>query len=221
MHRLGMFSSRIYTSAHSIPATVQYIPYFFCLSEHADIGALLKQKNRWFIETGSHDCIQSQLFTLLSKQPSFAINITSKHAYQFRIALAIANNLQQRFCLRHDDIKTLQTCLQEAVLNAIIHGNLEIESTFDSLHSFENYCATIEHKLQILPFRDRRVTIAAWNQSDSLKVAISDQGNGFVLASDMKDAQLPYGRGQMLIQSLASKIWVGEDSRTLWLSFTL
>lgn len=197
------------------------VPYFFSLHTHQTMEEILEHPHAWFIEEGEHDIVQSQLFHLLGQKPDFAINATSRTAYHHTVALSIADSIHHRFGIQKYRAMQIHTCLQEAILNAIIHGNLCVESRFDTLQGFEHYFAEIQSKLDQPEYGNRRVMMAAWYQDAQLKFAVSDQGSGFALDGRAMRETLPHGRGIALIRSLSDGVWVGQDGRTLWISFDM
>lgn len=192
------------------------VPCFFMAGDQP-LHAVLRQPYSWFLENGDIELIQSQLFLLLSKKPFFAIDLSTSTAYDQSAALQVAEALHRRAGLQRTQSLPLHTCIHEALSNAIIHGNLELESRFDSMMGYECFQQKIAERLADPAFGSRRITIAAWLQENSIRIAVRDQGAGFLLPSFSNESKLPHGRGLEVIQETAHKLWVGEDSRTLWI----
>jgi DNA-binding response OmpR family regulator len=96
--------------------------------------------------------------------------------------------------------------IHEAMVNAIVHGNLEVSSDLKN-GGWEEYHATIAHRRNTRPFADRRVTVLMRaERKRSFAIQISDQGPGFDVSKlpDPNDPTVwekPSGRGIILIRS--------------------
>ncbi|AFM12953.1 ATP-binding protein [Turneriella parva] len=75
---------------------------------------------------------------------------------------------------------TLRIMLREMLLNAIEHGNLEIDfdtKTTSLMH--ESYFQLIDERRRQPPYRDRSVLVDALISADKLAFRITDEGQGF------------------------------------------
>lgn len=96
--------------------------------------------------------------------------------------------------------------IHEAMVNAIVHGNLEVSSDLKN-GGWEEYHATIAHRRNTRPFADRRVTVLMRaERKRSFVIQITDQGPGFDVSKlpDPNDPSVwekPSGRGIILIRS--------------------
>jgi len=100
--------------------------------------------------------------------------------------------------------------LEEALLNAIYHGNLEVSSELRE-NGDEEF-----HKLAALrrtqhPYRDRRVKVTARMSPTRAAFVITDQGPGFDVSklpdpTDPKHIDLPSGRGVLLMRAFMNQV---------------
>ncbi|MFW0777082.1 MAG: ATP-binding protein [Rickettsiales bacterium] len=194
-------------------------PYFFVYASHTSLDVLLEEKYHIFIEAGTHNELNSSLSQIVSDSPDLALCTSSKSAYGKPVAAAFTRSLVGRFGLGNTPAFHIETCLQEAITNAIIHGNLEVASKFSTAEEMETHYSLIEHKLTLMPYQNRRVTALVWDYESHLEIAIRDQGNGFDILEQQTESDLPHGRGLKLIQSMAEKIWIGRDNKTLHMTF--
>lgn len=111
------------------------------------------------------------------------------------------------------ELMNLRLALDEALVNAIIHGNLEIPSrakgvTLDELMTFNRL---VKERSQIMPYRERKVTIHSQLSRDFVKFQIQDEGAGFdwrSIPSDLEDVEIlaSHGRGLFLIRAFMTSV---------------
>jgi len=96
--------------------------------------------------------------------------------------------------------------IHEAMVNAIVHGNLEVSSDLKD-GRWEEYHQTILTRRQTLPYSTRRVSVAMRGERKRVfSIRITDQGPGFDTSKlpDPNDPAIwekPSGRGLILIRS--------------------
>jgi anti-sigma regulatory factor (Ser/Thr protein kinase) len=100
--------------------------------------------------------------------------------------------------------------LEEALVNAVVHGNLEVSSKLRDLEddSFEQMIAT---RLEKAPYGDRQVEVIARLTPLEASFTIRDEGPGFNVA-DVPDPTaeenicLTHGRGLFLMRSFMDEV---------------
>ena len=100
--------------------------------------------------------------------------------------------------------------IEEALQNAIIHGNLEISSRLRELHD-DQFTREMERRQQISPYRERRVHVQAQFTGDSIHLVIADQGPGFDITqlpdpTSPEHLHQPHGRGLLLMRAFMDEI---------------
>jgi CheY-like chemotaxis protein len=96
--------------------------------------------------------------------------------------------------------------IHEALVNAIVHGNLEVSSDLKA-GRWEEYHEAIGQRRRTRPYADRRVTVMMRaERRKSFFIHIADQGPGFDVSKlpDPNDPSVwekPSGRGLILIRS--------------------
>ena len=100
--------------------------------------------------------------------------------------------------------------LSEAVMNAIHHGNLEVDSELRESDPSE-YQRLVRERLNVLPYRDRLVQVHAAISSHEVRYTVRDQGPGFAhaeLPDPMNAANLLRlsGRGLFLIRTFMDSV---------------
>lgn len=109
--------------------------------------------------------------------------------------------------------------LNEALMNAIIHGNLEISSKVKE-ESFEQFESLLEERQATPEYAEKTVEIRCELQKDSIVFQLTDQGKGFSF-DEYKDLELTNllmlsGRGLVLIRSFMDEVkWEEPGNRII------
>jgi len=98
------------------------------------------------------------------------------------------------------------TALDEALVNAMIHGNLEVSSELRSIDSGQPYAMLIEERSQEPPYNSRRVLVKVKANREKVEFVIRDQGPGFDPSkipdpTDPANLEKVHGRGLLLINA--------------------
>jgi anti-sigma regulatory factor (Ser/Thr protein kinase) len=118
------------------------------------------------------------------------------------------------------DWTAVDICLSEAIGNAVIHGNLGIESRLrETAASLEHYDDAIRRRLREPAHAAKRLEATIVPLSGGrIEISVSDRGNGFDLDRWLHDAVsqgAKHGRGLALIRKLAQSIASEDGGRTL------
>ncbi len=100
--------------------------------------------------------------------------------------------------------------IEEALLNAVYHGNLEVSSDLRANGDDAFHALAAERRHQE-PYRDRRVTVTARMSPTWAVFVIADQGPGFDLAKlpdpiDPTNIDRPSGRGVLLMRTFMNQV---------------
>ena len=151
---------------------------------------------------------------------SLHLSLSSRSALELPVGEIIGDFLASKLRLQHRLRTSIVSVVHEAVLNAVLHGNLAMTSEGRG-HSagIEDFHGAIEARLADPALRDRRCEIRVrWN-AVAVLVRISDHGMGFVPAAATGGAARPWGRGIRVMQALATRCrWV-RGGRSLMLRF--
>lgn len=115
------------------------------------------------------------------------------------------------------ELTRLSIAVQEAVTNAMFHGNLELDSAIRE-QGDEHFFAMVEKRQKEQPFADRRVIVNVQIDRDTFDVSVADQGRGFAIPEkldqpDPSRLQTPCGRGLMLMQAFMDKVDYQDQGR--------
>lgn len=100
--------------------------------------------------------------------------------------------------------------LEEALLNAIYHGNLEVSSDL-RLNGDEAFQNLATERRRRPPFRERRVRVTARMSPHRATFLIADEGPGFDVSSlpdptDPLNVDRPCGRGVLLMRTFMNEV---------------
>ncbi len=101
--------------------------------------------------------------------------------------------------------------LDEAILNAMIHGNLEVSSELRQTDDGKPYNDLIDKRKQIPPYKDRRVIVHMHASVDSATIVVRDEGPGFDAEAlrdptDPENLERAGGRGLLLINAFMDEV---------------
>jgi CheY-like chemotaxis protein len=104
----------------------------------------------------------------------------------------------------------LTIALREALLNAMEHGNLELDSVLRERDDNSYHDLAAERRKQ-KPYMDRKIYVTARETSDEARYTIRDEGPGFDTSrlpdpTDPKNLESCSGRGLLLIQTFMSEV---------------
>lgn len=130
------------------------------------------------------------------------------------LLLSLSRHLQQTLAdawgLDRTDRLRIGTALEEALLNALYHGNLGVRSELKEIDHDEFYKQANERRIA-LPWSDRRIRVLVRITSEEIEVTIRDEGNGFDPSklpdpTDPENLDRPCGRGVMLMRAFMDDV---------------
>jgi len=117
-----------------------------------------------------------------------------------RVELADENQMMQ-----------ISVAIDEALVNAIIHGNLEVSSKLRDIDNGKPYASQIEERRSQEPYNQRQVVVKIHASREKCTFTIRDQGPGFN-PGDIPDPTDPAnlekvsGRGLLLINAFMDEV---------------
>ena len=117
------------------------------------------------------------------------------------------------------DIVRISTALQESLVNAIEHGNLEMDSSLRELKD-STYADLAKHRAAQTPYKDRRVNVLARLSREQAEWIIRDDGPGYDpgMLPDPRDAtnlQKVSGRGLLLIRTFMDEVTFNQTANEI------
>ncbi len=112
-------------------------------------------------------------------------------------------------CARQDQIR-VGIAIEEAIINAMIHGNLEVNSKLRGFDD-EAHCKLIERHSNEEPYASRQLHLEIQMTSNLARFVIRDEGPGFDIQSlpdptDPENIIKASGRGILLIRSFMDEV---------------
>lgn len=109
--------------------------------------------------------------------------------------------------------------LEEALLNALYHGNLEVSSELRALDDKAFYELAKQRSVEA-PYWDRRIFVRASFTRDAATYTIRDEGPGFNISNvsdptDPANLDRPYGRGMLLMRTFMDKVTYNETGNAV------
>ena len=119
------------------------------------------------------------------------------------------NLVQIGLCDESEQIR-FGVAVEEALINAMIHGNLEIDSGVKEQDSAQ-FDALVQQRQKELPYKDRKIEVEIELSAEQVVVTIGDQGQGFdpsVLPdpTDPDNLEKISGRGVLLMRSFMDEV---------------
>jgi CheY-like chemotaxis protein/anti-sigma regulatory factor (Ser/Thr protein kinase) len=128
--------------------------------------------------------------------------------------------LEQRKVCSESDVMRLSTAIDEAMLNSLYHGNLEVESSLKEQDDRAFHELAAQRRLEAL-WCDRRITVTV-KFEDGVRIVIRDQGNGFDPDSlpdptDPENLIKASGRGLLLMRAFMDEVHHNETGNEVTL----
>jgi anti-sigma regulatory factor (Ser/Thr protein kinase) len=157
---------------------------------------------------------------MVAAGPTLRLSVSNQMALDLPVGEIIGNRLAERIPLPPELRNRIACVVHEAVLNAVLHGNLAIgNGNRGHTAGVDDLQNEIETRLCDPAVLARRCEIRTrWNAM-AILVRVTDQGAGFEPMAWQEDAIVPWGRGIRVIAALASRCrWV-RGGRSLILRF--
>lgn len=113
----------------------------------------------------------------------------------------------------------VSVALREAIVNAMLHGNLELPSTLKESDP-DAHDRLAEERRCLSPYLERRVRVTLSESPGAVTYVVSDDGPGFDLTTipdptDPANLERTSGRGLFLIRTFMDDVTHGDGGRTI------
>jgi CheY-like chemotaxis protein/anti-sigma regulatory factor (Ser/Thr protein kinase) len=108
------------------------------------------------------------------------------------------------------DLVQVGVALREALVNAVEHGSLELDSAQKESDP-QGYTALGHTRRALAPYRDRKVRVTVTTTDSAVRFQIRDEGPGFDPKTlpdpeDLANLERAYGRGLLLIRTFMDEV---------------
>jgi CheY-like chemotaxis protein len=133
---------------------------------------------------------------------------------EVNLLMALSRHLQSLLAdswgLDRTDRMRTGTALEEALLNAMYHGNLEISSELKE-KDHQAFYALAEDRRNSVPWANRKIHVSVRMNPKDVTFTIRDEGNGFDPGTlpdptDPENLARPFGRGVMLMRAFMDDV---------------
>ena len=118
-----------------------------------------------------------------------------------------------------EDVTRAGIALEEAITNAMYHGNLEVSSSLKDESDYR-FRKQVEENRLVEPYKHRKVLIKEMLDLTGATFIVRDEGPGFnphMLPDPLSEEQLlkPYGRGLLMIQNFMDEVTFNEKGNEI------
>ncbi len=158
---------------------------------------------------------------------SFSFLLTCPTIYKCDIARLFVNVLNERLRLTQDRAAGIHLALHEAIVNGLIHGNLDISSEYrQSARLFVEYGKILSERLKDPAYARKSLSVSAGWDNSKVTVKICDEGAGYVIRDNFYNRSLSNvrnktGRGLLFIAGIADSCTIDDFGREMNLTFGL
>lgn len=150
-----------------------------------------------------HQCLDEYEFTL----PNSRALMSSAGRFLRQVAQAMS------IC-GEGDLLRFGIAIEEALLNACLHGNLELDSTLRETDG-DAFEAAADERSGKAPWNGRYVSVRAVFSPEQARIQIGDQGSGFDPGqlpdpTDPENLLKPHGRGVMMMRLFLDEVFWNE-----------
>ncbi len=154
---------------------------------------------------------------LLQDENKQLMSYNSQHSYSTReISSAVFTSPLLEYLVSSDVIsldykQKIELAWQEALANALEHGNLELESVWKNdldIDGKDRFTKIKKARLNDPRYADKKLTVTVNYKNGELSFTIKDSGSGFTLAEKIPlyKTEEPYGRGIKLMNAVMDEV---------------
>lgn len=154
--------------------------------------------------------LEKQIYDFFIEEYQF-YTIPNDLQYTLPLIDLLTDKLERIGICNNAELTNVRFALDEALVNAVVHGNLEIESSIKgaSLEQMLEFNKIVKERGEKEPYASRKVIISRHLTRDSVSFSIEDQGKGFNWRSlpdtlDEMELLSSHGRGLFLIRAFMS-----------------
>lgn len=167
--------------------------------------------------------LEKQIYDFFIEEHQF-YTIPNDLQYTLPLIDLLTDKLERIGICDDSELTNVRFALDEALVNAVVHGNLEIESSIKgaSLEQMLEFNKIVKERGEKEPYAKRKVMISRNLTRDFVSFTIEDQGKGFnwrSLPDTLDDMELlsSHGRGLFLIRAFMSTVEFNDKGNRITL----
>lgn len=187
------------------------------------LRAALSMPTTQCVETGLSSEGQHDLTDLEDEAGHLSLIVSTRSAYRHPIVKTFLTALEERAPVSEDLRIRIYSAVQEALMNAVLHGNLRLDSKLrNSLDGLAEAEEQIDAKLRMPEIGQKMIRLdAAWNRT-ILQVTVHDSGIGYAAANTSSEAfKGVCGRGLAILRAFCDGVAVLDGGTTVEMEFTI
>lgn len=174
-------------------------------------------------DTAIHSFLKPEISPLYNN--CLGVLLTCPVIYKCDLARIFTQALYERLHFSHAYYEAIHIVLHESIVNALIHGNLQLSSGLrQSARACIEYAHLLNERLNNPLYSKKSIQIwACWNHQ-YLDIRIRDEGIGYEIPKTLKKASKKCsatGRGLEMITGVADSCTISDSGREMRLSFRL
>ena len=188
------------------------------------LAAALGQPYALIVEVVDGEAPTGEWAAVAVPADGFYLSLTTGTIFGLQVAALVSRALFSRGVISAELRSVVELCLQEAVANAIVHGNLGIASTAkDHPEGYRVFSSLVTERLADRALRRRRVDLFTRWSGKALDISVVDAGSGFDVAAIPAevDGAARSGRGFIFMRALAGRVAITDGGRCTSLRFDL
>ncbi|WP_109121712.1 ATP-binding protein [Azospirillum sp. TSO22-1] len=176
-----------------------------------------------WIEAGPLDDAAVAAQVARAAQADLYACLTTATANQLHLAGRIVHAIDSHRPLTESQRDDIELVLHEAISNAVVHGNLQVEGMKGlSVDALDRFSSALAARMADPAFAARRVEVSCWlAPQGELLVEVADEGSGFVPQNRADAATDASGRGLDLITAIARQVELLDNGRRIRIRFAL
>lgn len=115
-------------------------------------------------------------------------------------------------------LEDISTAVRELMMNASVHGNLELPSPDSSAKSVMEHHRSVSERMQNPTYSERRVRFEVTCDETTAAFSVIDEGLGYVPEAKPEEAHYS-GRGMKIVQDLSDDLSLAEGGRRTTVTF--
>lgn len=173
-------------------------------------GVMLVETVRQIVSLMEADRMAKHLLNFQTRA-DITFSLTNDTSLVPAVIARLNDQIEQMGICQDSQLMCVAMALDECLLNAMIHGNLEVSSELREIDEGSPYRDLILERQKQTPYSDRRVHIQLTTTRDEARFVVRDEGHGFD-PSQIPDPRDPAnldkasGRGLLLIQTFMDEM---------------